>query len=144
MPKFWRSWMYQLDPFTRLISGMMSTELQGRSVQCLSSEFQSFEPVSGQTCGQYAKDFLASASGYLNNPDATSNCQYCQYSAGQDFFAALDISFDDRWRDLGIFASFVVFNIIGTCSLWSAKHTVLISLPLVTLIASRYLKYAKR
>jgi ATP-binding cassette subfamily G (WHITE) protein 2 (SNQ2) len=26
--KFWRSWLYQLDPFTRMLSAMLSTELQ--------------------------------------------------------------------------------------------------------------------
>ena len=28
MAKFWRSWLYQLTPFTRLLSAMLSTELQ--------------------------------------------------------------------------------------------------------------------
>jgi ATP-binding cassette, subfamily G (WHITE), member 2, SNQ2 len=26
--KFWRSWLYQLDPFTRMLAAMLSTELQ--------------------------------------------------------------------------------------------------------------------
>lgn len=26
--QFWRSWMYQLDPYTRTLSAMVSTELQ--------------------------------------------------------------------------------------------------------------------
>ena len=25
---FWKSWMYQLDPFTRMVAAMLSTELQ--------------------------------------------------------------------------------------------------------------------
>lgn len=25
--KFWRSWLYQLDPFTRMLAAMLSTEL---------------------------------------------------------------------------------------------------------------------
>jgi len=28
MAKFWRSWIYELNPFTRAISAMISTELQ--------------------------------------------------------------------------------------------------------------------
>jgi ATP-binding cassette, subfamily G (WHITE), member 2, SNQ2 len=28
LPKFWRSWLYQLDPFTRMLAAMLSTELQ--------------------------------------------------------------------------------------------------------------------
>ena len=34
IPKFWRVWLYELDPFTRLIGGMVVTELHGRPVQC--------------------------------------------------------------------------------------------------------------
>ena len=30
MPAFWRAWLYQLDPFTRLVSGSVVTELHGR------------------------------------------------------------------------------------------------------------------
>jgi ATP-binding cassette, subfamily G (WHITE), member 2, SNQ2 len=26
--RFWRSWLYQLDPFTRMLAAMLSTELQ--------------------------------------------------------------------------------------------------------------------
>jgi ATP-binding cassette subfamily G (WHITE) protein 2 (SNQ2) len=89
MIKFWRSWMYPLDPFTRLISGMVATELQGRSVHCRPSELQIFQPSGGQTCADYARDFLSMATGYIANPDATEACQYCQYSFGQDFFAPL-------------------------------------------------------
>lgn len=28
MAKFWRSWLYELTPFTRLLAAMLSTELQ--------------------------------------------------------------------------------------------------------------------
>jgi ATP-binding cassette, subfamily G (WHITE), member 2, SNQ2 len=27
LAKFWRSWLYQLDPFTRMLAAMLSTEL---------------------------------------------------------------------------------------------------------------------
>jgi ATP-binding cassette subfamily G (WHITE) protein 2 (SNQ2) len=100
MPKFWSTWMYQLNPFTRLVSGMISTELQGRTVNCLQTELQVFNPPSGQTCGAYAQSFLSTAAGYLSNPEATSNCGYCANKTGQSFFEPLSIFFDDRWRDL--------------------------------------------
>ena len=31
--KFWRSWLYQLDPFTRMLSAMLATELTYVSAQ---------------------------------------------------------------------------------------------------------------
>jgi ATP-binding cassette, subfamily G (WHITE), member 2, SNQ2 len=92
---------------------MVSTELQGREVVCKPSEFQLFTPPSGQTCGDYARSFLETATGYLDNPGDSSDCRYCQYSSGQSFFEPLDIHFDDRWRDLGIFIAYIGFNIAG-------------------------------
>jgi len=33
--KFWRSWLYQLDPYTRMLGAMLSTELT-----CVTSKFR--------------------------------------------------------------------------------------------------------
>jgi ABC-type multidrug transport system permease subunit len=98
--KFWRVWMYPLDPFVRLVSGMIATELQGRTVHCKSSELHFFDPPSGQTCGDYARAFLSSAGGYITNESATSQCGFCQYEVGQQFFEPLSIYFSERWMNL--------------------------------------------
>ncbi|KIW01615.1 uncharacterized protein PV09_07086 [Verruconis gallopava] len=112
IPKFWRAWLYELDPFTRLIGGMVVTELHGEIVRCRSSEFNTFTAPEGQTCGQYMSDFFAAGgSGYILNND-TSNCQYCAYSVGDQFYAPLGYSFDTRWRELGILAAFIGSNLI--------------------------------
>ncbi|CAE6385299.1 unnamed protein product [Rhizoctonia solani] len=126
MPAFWRAWLYQLDPFTRLISGLVTTELHGLSIICNANEFSVFQPPSGETCLQWAGDFVNATVGYLDNPNATSDCRYCPYSLGDDFYVGLDIKFDDRWRELGIMLAFIGFNII------------------VTLIASKLFRFAKR
>ncbi|KAG9127447.1 hypothetical protein FRC07_013764 [Ceratobasidium sp. 392] len=126
LPKFWRVWMYQLDPFTRMIAGMVSTELHGLKITCKPLEFATFQPPSGETCVQWAGDFVNASVGYLDNPDSTSDCRYCPYSYGDDFYAPLGISFDDRWRDLGIMIAFTVFN------------------TLVTLAASKAFKFSRR
>ncbi|ORY59909.1 pleiotropic drug resistance ABC transporter [Leucosporidium creatinivorum] len=78
MPYFWRSWLYDLDPFTRIISGMVSTELHGLSITCLPREFHEFQPPAGQTCFEWAQDFIDIAGGYLQDGSLTENCQYCQ------------------------------------------------------------------
>ncbi|KAG8704963.1 hypothetical protein FRC08_001922 [Ceratobasidium sp. 394] len=126
IPKFWRVWLYQLDPFTRLIAGMVSTELHGLKITCTPLEFAVFQPPSGQTCVQWAGDFVNASVGYLDNPDSSSDCRYCPYSYGDDFYTGLGISFDNRWRDLGIMIAFTVFN------------------TLVTLAASKAFKFSKR
>jgi ATP-binding cassette subfamily G (WHITE) protein 2 (SNQ2) len=47
IPGFWRAWLYQLDPFTRLIGGMIVTELHDLPVQCTPGEFNSFRAPEG-------------------------------------------------------------------------------------------------
>ncbi|KAF8555113.1 pleiotropic drug resistance ABC transporter [Imleria badia] len=126
MPSFWRDWLYQLVPYTRALSAMLSTELHGLVIECASDEFNVFNPPANQTCQEWAGDFVNAFGGYLDNPLATTMCRYCQYSVGDEFFTPLNISFDNRWRDAFILFSYFVFNVI------------------VTILASRFLRYAKR
>jgi ATP-binding cassette, subfamily G (WHITE), member 2, SNQ2 len=112
IPRFWRAWLYELDPFTRLVSGMVTTELHDLPVVCKEFEYNSFPAPSGQNCGDYMSDFFAAGGpGYLAN-NATDICRYCAYQVGDQFFTPLQISFGDRWRDLGIFAAFIASNLI--------------------------------
>lgn len=80
MAKFWRDWLYQLTPYTRLLSAMLSTELHGLVIQCASDEFNMFNPPADQTCQDWAGDFVNAFGGYLDNPLANASCLYCQYS----------------------------------------------------------------
>lgn len=75
-------------------------------------EFYVFDPPSGQQCGEYAMAFVQEQGGYINNLNATSGCQYCNYRTGDEFYKPFTIAFDDRWRDLGIFCGFLVFNVV--------------------------------
>jgi ABC-type multidrug transport system ATPase subunit/ABC-type multidrug transport system permease subunit len=112
MPGFWRAWLYQLDPFTRLISGMVTTALHGMPVICNTRELQRFQAPPGQDCGTYMEPFFANGgNGYLVN-NATSTCEYCAYSVGDQFYVPLGMSFSHRWRELGILAAFIGSNLI--------------------------------
>ncbi|PTB69200.1 hypothetical protein BBK36DRAFT_1193534 [Trichoderma citrinoviride] len=111
MPEGWRSWLYQLDPFTRLIGACVTTALHGLKVVCKSSELNRFTAPNGTTCGEYMQPFFENGGpGYLVS-NSTQNCEYCSYSVGDEFYVPLSLSFDHRWRDLGIFLCFVVSNI---------------------------------
>ncbi|KAJ5145829.1 uncharacterized protein N7515_000393 [Penicillium bovifimosum] len=126
MPGFWRAWLYQLDPFTRLISGMVVTELHGRDVVCTESELNVFNAPDNMTCGEYMEPFFErGGNGYLVDGAARA-CRYCAYKIGEQFYAAFSMSFDTRWRDLGIFAAFIGSNLI------------------VLFIASRFLNFNRR
>ncbi|TEY32131.1 hypothetical protein BOTCAL_0755g00010 [Botryotinia calthae] len=126
IPKFWRAWLYQLDPFTRLIGGMVVTELQGREVKCSSSELNRFTAPAGQTCGEYMDNFFSSGGiGYIVN-NATSACEYCAYKFGEQFYEPLALEYGNRWRDLGIFLAFIGSNLI------------------ILFLASRYFNFNRR
>jgi ATP-binding cassette subfamily G (WHITE) protein 2 (SNQ2) len=121
-----RTWLYYLDPFTRVMGAMVSTELHGLKIQCKSNEFSLFDPPSGQTCTAWANEFVSAFGGYLDNPDDTSACRYCPYAVGDDFFLPLNISYGNRWRDVWVLFAFFIFNFI------------------LVVIASRFLRFAKR
>ena len=111
IPKFWRDWLYELDPFTRL-SGMIVTELHGRQIRCEISEYATFNAPPGQTCGSYMADYFKhGALGYLAD-NATTMCQFCIYNIGDDFYTPLGLSYDNRWRDMGIYACFIASNLV--------------------------------
>ncbi|KAK8096860.1 ABC-2 type transporter [Apiospora kogelbergensis] len=127
MPYGWRVWLYQLDPFTRLIGGMATTALEGLPVKCAPSELNTFNAPEGMSCGDYMKNYFDSPTGFGYIVDnATSACQYCAYKVGNEFYEPLGFSFSNRWRDLGIFLAFVGSNII------------------IILLGTRFLNYNRR
>ncbi|KAF9930336.1 hypothetical protein FBU30_000609 [Linnemannia zychae] len=112
MPKFWRSWLYWVDPYHYIVEGLVTTQLYNLEVHCRDTEYSIFQPPSGQTCIQYAGAFLSRAAGYLANENATADCRYCQYSKGQDFYRNLNMDFSHRWRNVGIACIYLVTNVI--------------------------------
>ncbi|KAF1847990.1 ABC transporter CDR4 [Cucurbitaria berberidis CBS 394.84] len=126
IPKFWRVWLYELNPFTRLIGGMLVTELHGLDVTCKASEFNQFRAPQGKECGSYMSDFFSNgAPGYLLN-NATDMCSYCAVKVGDEFYGPLGYDFANRWRDFGIFAAFIGSNLF------------------ILFIAARYLNFNRR
>ncbi|KAI4195627.1 MAG: hypothetical protein LQ350_007098 [Teloschistes chrysophthalmus] len=106
LPGFWRSWLYQLDPFTRLVGGMVVTELHDLPIHCKPSELSRFTSPTNTTCGEYMQPFFERGGpGYIVD-NATSFCEYCAYKVGDEYYEPLGLDFGNRWRDLGIFAAF--------------------------------------
>ncbi len=95
-------------------------------VRCSAAELATFQPPSGQSCQAWAQTFVNAFGGYLSDPNATSNCGYCQYTTGDQFYANLNMTFGQRGRNIGILIAFVCFNAI------------------ITIAASRFIKYANR
>ncbi|KAF8665434.1 hypothetical protein AX16_000453 [Volvariella volvacea WC 439] len=123
---FWRSWLYELNPYTRTLSAMIATELHGLEIFCKPDEWAIFDPPAGQTCADWGQPFVEVFGGYIDNLADTVACRYCQFRVGDEFFVPLNIEYGNRWRDAWILFAFFVFNLI------------------CTVIASRFLRFAKR
>lgn len=104
---------------------MVSTELQsvlssislgtstnpipsGLVINCKPDEWAIFNPPAGQTCGDWAQEFVSVAGGYIDNLNDTIACRYCQFRVGDEFYTPLNIDFGNRWRD-----AFILFSFFG-------------------------------
>ncbi len=85
MSIFWWYWLYYLNLSTYWIGGSLAATLDNTPIRCAPEEAAYFNPQPGSTCYSYAQAFVSSVTGYLINPEATTNCGYCQYSSGVDY-----------------------------------------------------------
>ncbi|OQD80303.1 hypothetical protein PENANT_c037G10701 [Penicillium antarcticum] len=107
---FWRYWMYWLNPFNYVVSGMLTFGIWDAKVTCNEDEFAYFDPTNG-TCGQYLSNYMAGNGWRINllNPDATSACKVCQYRNGSDYLTTLNINhYYVGWRDAAICVIFAI------------------------------------
>lgn len=98
MPVLWKYTMYYITPFTYWIGGILSTVVSGQTIVCSEPDLNFFVPPPGQTCGEYAGSWLSATTGYLVDPNATSQCGYCKYSVADDVSQSISaINFDPRY-----------------------------------------------
>lgn len=127
--------MYHLSPYTYLIEGLLGqgkyantslillpnnlVAVGNQEISCAAKEFVSLEPPSGLSCGSYLQSFITQNGGYLINADATSACQYCVFRTTNEWLLTrFNIRYSHRWRDVGIFCVFILFNVSFSYS-WS-------------------------
>ena len=104
--------MYRVSPYSYLIEAILGQAVGRLSIQCSDVELVTIEPPSGLSCEAYMGPFVSVAGGYLTNPNATTACRYCAYGSTDAFLeGSFNIFYPHHWRDLGIFAAFVCFNV---------------------------------
>ena len=109
--------MYRLSPYTYLIEALLGQALGKLPIECSPVELVTIQPPGGQSCEAYMSPYISFAGGYLANPNATSDCQYCSFSTTDAFLStSFNIFYSNHWRDIGIFAAFVVFNVSASLS----------------------------
>lgn len=121
LPGFW-IFMYRCSPFAYMVSGMLATGLAGNRVTCAQNEYVNFQPAGGATCEAYLQPYIQAAGGYLNNPQSTTDCEYCAIESTDVFLNSINASYSNVGRNAGICVAFIFINIIGACGLyWLAR-----------------------
>jgi ATP-binding cassette subfamily G (WHITE) protein 2 (PDR) len=114
--------MYRLSPYTYLVDGLLSVGLSNTLVKCTDVEFLTFNPSSGDTCGQYMSTYISQFGGYLQDANATADCKFCIVYDTNTFLLGLSSSYGNRWRNFGILFAFVAVNVVAAVFLyWLAR-----------------------
>ncbi|KAL3232856.1 Protein SNQ2 [Nakaseomyces bracarensis] len=121
MPGFW-TFMWKTSPYTYFVQNLVGILLHNKPVKCTKKELSYFQPPSGQTCGQYMEKFLSSRSGYIVDPESTTECAYCIYSVGDDYLKHISASYSYLWRNFGIYWAYICFNIIAMVAIYYIFH----------------------
>jgi ABC-type multidrug transport system permease subunit len=94
--------MYYIDPF--------NYTTWDATVSCKPSELAVFDPASNQSCLEYLTSYHSSTAGAginLLNPNATAQCEVCQYSDGAAYLRTLNLAEEYYgWRNAGIVVLF--------------------------------------
>lgn len=118
LPGFW-IFMYRVSPFTYLVEAMLTTAVADTGVVCAANEYLHFNPPSGQTCQQYMGPYIRLVGGgYLQDPNATTDCSFCQLDSTNQFLAGVNVDPANAWRDYGLMWVYIGFNIIAACFLY--------------------------
>ncbi|KAH8812853.1 ATP-binding cassette transporter [Xylogone sp. PMI_703] len=117
MPGFW-IFLYRVSPLSYFVSAILSTGLANVEVTCASNEFTSFSPPDGQTCGEYMANYISRAGGYLLEPNATTECNFCKIKETNVYLATINSEYSTRWRNFGIMWGYIAFNILAALFLY--------------------------
>ena len=70
------------------------------------------KPPGSKTCQEYLGPFISVIGGYLEDPDASSQCRYCPARTTDQFlFNNFNMEYTHHWRNLGIVLGVTVFNV---------------------------------
>lgn len=118
LPGFWK-FMWRTSPLTYLMGAWAANGLSGRPINCSTDEMAIFDPPTGATCADYLQPyFQQGAPGKLQNPMATSNCEYCPLSNADQFLAASEIYHSDIYRNIGLVFVYIGFNLAAAVALY--------------------------
>lgn len=124
-------WLFRVSPISYVIGALLGqgtlVDFSGNTtiyspvpfsaaghqeISCSEIEYVRLSPPSGSTCGTYLQRFIADAGGYLLNPDATDDCQFCSTRTSDQFlWEKFYIKYTWRWWYLGVVCGYCLFNV---------------------------------
>ncbi|GME71434.1 unnamed protein product [Ambrosiozyma monospora] len=111
-PGFWK-FMFVVSPFTYFVQAFAAPIVHDRELRCEPDEFFIMDPPSGENCGSYLKPFVGTSGGYIDNPEAESQCLYCPYTKQGQVVEQFKIKWGYHWRDFGIAWIYIIFNVFA-------------------------------
>jgi hypothetical protein len=96
---------------TRSILNALSA-LGHSEITCAPIEYVTVRPPLAQTCQQYLSEFISTTGGYVTNPNATDNCQFCSYRTTDELLQSnSNIFWSRHWRNFGFMWIYIGFNV---------------------------------
>jgi ATP-binding cassette subfamily G (WHITE) protein 2 (PDR) len=95
------------------VSSFLATTLGKAPAFCDNTEFQTFFAPANQSCEEYMSEYIIAAGGFLRDPQAQNECQYCQMDNTDQFLERVNASWDTRWRDFGLLWVYIGVNVAG-------------------------------
>ncbi|KAF2267290.1 multidrug resistance protein CDR1 [Lojkania enalia] len=122
IPKFWH-FVYRVSPLTYFIDGTVIAGLANTEIRCSTVEMLHVVPPAGKTCNDYLMRFINAAGGYLRNPGATVECDYCPVSTTNMLLIGTGISVSTRWHNFAYMFVYVAFNVLAIFVIyWVARE----------------------
>lgn len=116
--------MYRVSPFTYFFSGVLSVGLGNSQITCATEELLRFAPPPPLNCSTYMTPYIEASGGYLTpgSIGSTTECVFCSGNDTNVFLQRVSANYNDRWRNFGIFWSYIAFNIAAAVFLfWLTK-----------------------
>ncbi|KAI1385114.1 ABC-2 type transporter-domain-containing protein [Hypoxylon trugodes] len=131
LPRFW-IFMYRISPLTYLMEGLTVAGLAQTHIHCSDIETlhipfpQSVISSSGNatTCDDYLQPYVQTFGGYVTNPLNTTECQYCPFLSANTLLESFGMNVGHTWRNAGLLACYVIFNIFATFGIFWATRTL--------------------
>jgi ATP-binding cassette subfamily G (WHITE) protein 2 (SNQ2) len=91
---------------------LLNSAVGRHEITCSGVEYVTIIPPGGQSCQQYLGQYINQSGGYITNPNALENCQYCSYRTTDQFLQTnSNIFYSHHWRNFGFMWIYVGFNV---------------------------------